>query len=123
MCGEFVTERSHVGCQLYYLIIDHSLKINFKILFSVELKSFRNLFRPSFRSPEIFFWQSAIPTPVPIAVLSLSPFFVLRARRFPPKPLATVTDRPDAAARAWPTAAANRVLGYEQGIGEEKRKS
>ena len=41
--------------------------------------------------------------------LLVSPFFILRARRFPPKPLATVVDRPDAAAHAWPTATANRA--------------
>ena len=69
----------------------------FSTLSSNPSKSF------SFRAPnfpEIFPRRSADPTLVPIAVLFPFPSLVLCACRFPPKPLATVADRPNAAAHA-----------------------
>ena len=54
--------------------------------------------RRNSQSPEIMSRQSAVPTPVPIPVLSL--FFSFRVH---------VVDQPSVAARAWPTAAANRA--------------
>ena len=61
-------------------------KNNFQIFFVAKLKSLNIFFRPSFQSPEISSQRSAVQHQDPSPFL----FLVPRARRFVPKPQATV---------------------------------